>query len=291
MLLFILLVVYQVKKKGNVSIHLMLLFIGIKNKIKSYITSFNTSHVTLYHNSAEYHVPGDSFQYISCYSLSISTFFWMRSRTRFNTSHVTLYRSDRCRKPRDFNEFQYISCYSLSLSRISPTVSPACFNTSHVTLYPEGGDLAFIITARFNTSHVTLYPGAALQIFLLSFVSIHLMLLFILKKLLFHQCFTIVSIHLMLLFIESTFFLSSHYNQVSIHLMLLFIRLPCFHLHIRACFNTSHVTLYRTTVYFTVMPYLGFNTSHVTLYLHSIRIPKFLYLRFNTSHVTLYLIF
>ena len=82
-----------------------------------FFTSFNTSHVTLYHKS---------------YLLAL---VFLR---RFNTSHVTLYRCDRgfhfCTKA----SFQYISCYSLSSSGVTVTSSSTCFNTSHVTLYlPE----------------------------------------------------------------------------------------------------------------------------------------------------------
>ena len=79
----------------KVSIHLMLLFIG------------------LLQSNSEPHSP---FQYISCYSLSVTVNTYGAKDVRFNTSHVTLYRKT-LQSPQDpFCRFQYISCYSLSWS-------------------------------------------------------------------------------------------------------------------------------------------------------------------------------
>ena len=98
------------------------------------------------------------FQYISCYSLSASTFKNRSEYWRFNTSHVTLYPAH----PSTFTvifAFQYISCYSLSESCCR------CFCSYHVSIHLM---LLFIlyffilypsVPLSFNTSHVTLYPS------------------------------------------------------------------------------------------------------------------------------------
>ena len=95
----------------------------------------------------------------------------------------------------------------------------------------------------FNTSHVTLYPRIiSTYIFHSSFQYI--------------SCYSLSSIHL------STTLIS----EVSIHLMLLFINnrniMECKEI----CFNTSHVTLYRTWKNSKGGSLQSFNTSHVTLY-------------------------
>ena len=77
----------------KVSIHLMLLFIG------------------LLQSNSEPHSP---FQYISCYSLSVTGNTYGAKDVRFNTSHVTLYRKTIQYPQYPFCRFQYISCYSLS---------------------------------------------------------------------------------------------------------------------------------------------------------------------------------
>ena len=90
----------------------MLLFIGKYSTIIVLFSCFNTSHVTLYHKTIWRESYGNSFQYISCYSLSISGIraespgsvsihlmllfiilgkYSTKEKTSFNTSHVTLY--------------------------------------------------------------------------------------------------------------------------------------------------------------------------------------------------------
>ena len=54
-------------------------------------------------------------------------------------------------------------------------------------------------------------------------------------------------------------------------------------------FNTSHVTLYLFSSFFSFRTSCRFNTSHVTLYLNHREIWFNCNFRFNTSHVTLYL--
>ena len=98
---------------SEVSIHLMLLFINNRNIMEckeicfntSHVTlyhengktirgtghSFNTSHVTLYRFLASFISRLNTFQYISCYSLSTCRFTLYQMALSFNTSHVTLY--------------------------------------------------------------------------------------------------------------------------------------------------------------------------------------------------------
>ena len=144
----------------NVSIHLMLLFIG---------------------EETERLVCKETFQYISCYSLSNCTDLTQpfqngfntshvtlyqhldiakaSAKERFNTSHVTLYHLPDSRNIRKWT-FQYISCYSLSERRWRKK------NEIHVSIHLM---LLFIesrmanCTSRrsFNTSHVTLYQITA----------------------------------------------------------------------------------------------------------------------------------
>ena len=98
----------------NVSIHLMLLFIGVRGLYEMAGICFNTSHVTLYLIPDSATSVIFTFQYISCYSLST---------TEYNASY-------------DTSQFQYISCYSLSQMLNAESERKIRFNTSHVTLYP-----------------------------------------------------------------------------------------------------------------------------------------------------------
>ena len=79
--------------------------------------------------------------------------------------------------------FQYISCYSLSILISERSQIKTGFNTSHVTLYLRYG-AGLIPRCCFNTSHVTLYRKATKGWQRNNVVSIHLMLLFIVFKLL-----------------------------------------------------------------------------------------------------------
>ena len=101
------------------------------------------------------------------------------------------------------------------------------FNTSHVTVYHNIHNNKQSIFFYFNTSHVTVYlPRTALSCFPFR-ISIHLMLLFI--RMVGDGCVadTEISIHLMLLFIFRT------------------LAALCCILH----FNTSHVTVYQSSLY------------------------------------------
>ena len=77
-----------------------------------------------------------------------------------------------------------------------------------------------------------------------AFISIHLMLLFILHASIAAVISSVISIHLMLLFINRQRIPVHDVLQISIHLMLLFIHLPQVILHRITHFNTSHVTVY-----------------------------------------------
>ena len=80
----------------SVSIHLMLLFIAVLNRIPASADGFNTSHVTLYRQMA-----------------IVQTSIWHR----FNTSHVTLYQWNRQKKPRWLVRFNtsHVTLYPLVL--------------------------------------------------------------------------------------------------------------------------------------------------------------------------------
>ena len=119
-----------------VSIHLMLLFINMLRCSRGIKRRFNTSHVTLYRGTGK--KDGGlftTFQYISCYSLSV--IYSSRSKAKNVVSiHLMLL-------------FIILVGSSLSMKK--------CFNTSHVTLYLTFQLEVEYIHTSFNTSHVTLY--------------------------------------------------------------------------------------------------------------------------------------
>ena len=120
-----------------------------------------------------------TFQYISCYSLSIIKLF--RKDCSINVSiHLMLLFITVCQIPVKGEQgfqyiscyslscfsrrsvifhipFQYISCYSLSGGHFVYFSVYLCFNTSHVTLYLLRREYKKRGAERFNTSHVTLY--------------------------------------------------------------------------------------------------------------------------------------
>ena len=144
------------KKVTAVSIHLMLLFIKYGLSSGSCGTlGFNTSHVTLYLEGEIIEEKPLTFQYISCYSLSISCpicFF----RTVVSI-HLMLLFIRTPAWPLEVNQrFQYISCYSLYRCR-----HRCCYIRSvsiHLMLlFIKLGYEDSDIELGFNTSHVTLY--------------------------------------------------------------------------------------------------------------------------------------
>ena len=160
------------------------------------------------------------FQYISCYSLSASTFKNRSEYWRFNTSHVTLYPAH----PSTFTvifAFQYISCYSLSESCCR------CFCSYHVSIHLM---LLFIESPPCN--NIWFYR-----------VSIHLMLLFIRSWKIMIRGRNGVSIHLMLLFISYDCNSRCGWIRFNTSHVTLYPRTWLYTTAI-LCFNTSHVTLY-----------------------------------------------
>ena len=166
----------------RISIHLMLLFIVTLSAYLPPDVHFNTSHVTVYLNSAILFSNSLLFQYISCYCLSVQKMLelcWIRisihlmllfigtgmARKRiiennFNTSHVTVYRDQNCNSRCGWI-FQYISCYCLSKHTPEREQVQRNFNTSHVTVYQRNLAVWAGNEFHFNTSHVTVYrlPG------------------------------------------------------------------------------------------------------------------------------------
>ncbi len=104
------------------------------------------------------------FQYISCYSLSLSQGRVIKRITRF----------------------QYISCYSLSISACISALAFPSFNTSHVTLYLSNRQSLFILN-KFQYISCYSLSGIVFNFSSTNFVSIHLMLLFILTEILLKQ--------------------------------------------------------------------------------------------------------
>ena len=106
------------------------------------------------------------------------------------------------------------------------------FNTSHVTVYRNASLNAFASSFYFNTSHVTVY------------------------RRLFHLCiyFCFISIHLMLLFIISGFIIprvKRHFNTSHVTVYLYFRAI--FFIS-SSYFNTSHVTVYLCEYAFGIAP-------------------------------------
>ena len=121
-----------------------------------------------------------SFQYISCYGLSLVQ------------ASVNLY----------LQLFQYISCYGLSWDKSDNSEHFYDFNTSHVTVYQKLMPCGTGTDCHFNTSHVTVYHFSESRSNISNHISIHLMLRFIkVQNQLAVNC-TSISIHLMLRFIK-----------------------------------------------------------------------------------------
>ena len=167
------------QREIGVSIHLMLLFILRQKTTDRTDGCFNTSHVTLYRRWTFQNRWQWTFQYISCYSLSIPEDVQDKIKKLFQ--YISCYSLSKISRPWSAVQipFQYISCYSLSNYDKLSDAWDYCFNTSHVTLYLIVNcyrlpsimfqyiscySLSFclmyrpIFFDRFNTSHVTLYP-------------------------------------------------------------------------------------------------------------------------------------
>ena len=248
--------------------------------------SFNTSHVTLYRFNRIWFDDEGQFQYISCYSLSVSRLAAALDSRSFNTSHVTLYRYAAISLSYLPCKFQYISCYSLSSAweRIGDAVGS--FNTSHVTLYRSRCNLYYV---GYKFQYISCYSlsdssgTGGITSGWFQYIS----------------CYSLSKIKRV----------PEPVLCVSIHLMLLFIRVMkkvCYRLN---RFNTSHVTLYPvcfiSNVAAALFQYIScYSLSSFHQFFRQL-IPWFQYIScyslsvqyyllssrircFNTSHVTLY---
>ena len=227
------------------------------------------------------------FQYISCYSLSVTlpdnygTFWKFQYISCYSLSMYESY-SDHFKK-----EFQYISCYSLSertfifvirtsvsihlmLLFISESVRgiSALMKFQYISCYSlsEDGQVTMELQQCFNTSHVTLYRREWQKCLGIDAVSIHLMLLFIQLAWKHIHPDLFVSIHLMLLFIKFGIILIFSLYMVSIHLMLLFITEAAETRQRRSNVSIHLMLLFIIVDCGLLMDMTGFNTSHVTLY-------------------------
>ena len=124
------------------------------------------------------HIEFGTFQYISCYSLSIKGFVVNNAKKRFNTSHVTLYhKAEKLFYNR--TKFQYISCYSLSAflllfcHNISTFQYISCYSLSASGTAKFFGQIMFQYISCYSLS------GRSIEESQRVYVSIHLMLLFI----------------------------------------------------------------------------------------------------------------
>ena len=99
----------------------------------------------------------ESFQYITCYSLSAPDQKTWKPEARFNTSHVTLYHE---RKVFTYTR-KSVSIHHMLLF-IKVVIyngrSNGSFNISHVTRYQSLRKYILKLVNSVNTSHVTLYP-------------------------------------------------------------------------------------------------------------------------------------
>ena len=227
--------------------------------------SFNTSHVTLYRaNTIFIVVIVAVFQYISCYSLSMTRYRMLWMFHRFNTSHVTLYLESSINRSVILHVsihlmllfitcsvvcmcmiwwFQYISCYSLSFHKDRRGVFDRMFQ--YISCYSLSLQAEYYIRTETEFQYISCYSLSA-------------------------GC--------------------NGYNGgccVSIHLMLLFIYIPAILGVLGVRFNTSHVTLYQETGSLKEDT-IGF--QYISCYSLSQKALKQQYQKkcFNTSHVTLY---
>ena len=174
------------------------------------------------------------------------------------------------------SSFQYISCYCLSYLR---------HVYSHLSL-------------NFNTSHVTVYRYHSTSFFFATFISIHLMLLFIkeqkaeeiyLKLFQYISCYCL-SHFLLLVQMQLFNFNTSHVtvyldsnhvlncpSNISIHLMLLFIVCQNRSWQVYPDFNTSHVTVYLIHI---VVPAIEIIFQYISCYCLSNELtPFYIFLR------------
>ena len=227
----------------QISIHLMLRFIGIAWVwVKCHI-HFNTSHVTVYRST--------SIQPVWIPAISIHLML------RFiPLSAIKAY---------ELPEFQYISCYGLSLLRHPLPCSAYNFNTSHVTVYPYNVRVERI--RRYISIHLMLrfiYAGGGehsdYPIF--QYISCYGLSESLVLKGTQRKIFQYISCYGLSFRLSCKAFLAWSFQYIScyglsgwsaivqgkelisIHLMLRFIQDGTLDMPYEEDFNTSHVTVY-----------------------------------------------
>ena len=201
MLLFISLTLPILLGADCISIHLMLLFIQIRDKMNAspfgfqYISCYCLSLLLCYHPLLLF-----AFQYISCYCLSDKRqgiLIWYDG-----FQYISCY----CLSFFVFLSFcydalfQYISCYCLSFNRYQWRWY-LCISIHLMLLFILCAHICHSQFLYFNTSHVTVYHHTLPNRNINHNISIHLMLLFIGLKYNHQILSNLISIHLMLLFI------------------------------------------------------------------------------------------
>ena len=112
-------------------------------------------------------MPYASFQYISCYCLSVPLWGGNTQRTGFQYISCYCLSSQNRIAFRKKIRFQYISCYCLSDNTKAWGGDTVYFNTSHVTVYLRYFFRRVFFFADFNTSHVTVYRCRLIRKFFL----------------------------------------------------------------------------------------------------------------------------
>ena len=185
----------------------------------------------------------------------------------FNTSHVTVYRFLCSRNVIVGSNFNTSHVTVYHLEQHWSALFHCYFNTSHVTVYRTLSKRYSLHRSNFNTSHVTVYLHRihTKKCLLCNFNTSHVTV--------YHYSVEIcqagrkISIHPMLRFILNC--------DILINSSFSFQYIPCYGLSTLARilskrendFNTSHVTVYRNTMYTAAVNVNHFNTSHVTVYL------------------------
>ena len=200
----------------------MLLFICTRHSWTRTNSRFNTSHVTLYLDTKLIESVVDSFQYITCYSLSTAGTAHLIIINSVSIHHMLLFIREDFRKMYYVFRFQYITCYSLSWD--SNVVRVRVRGFQYITCYS--------LSSKRSWQHR------------------------------FHG----VSIHHMLLFIMD----GDDVEKVKV----VFQYITCYSLSeqcllsqtARACFNTSHVTLYRHATTITDV-WISVSIHHMLLFI------------------------
>ena len=122
--------------------------------------------------------PPSSFQYISCYCLSVR---WSHNSLLIAISiHLMLlFISPSVTSTRASTLFQYISCYCLSIDNKQIIKDNFVFQYISCYCLSEMFETIEVPNSNFNTSHVTVYRFCLWKRSRRCKISIHLMLLFI----------------------------------------------------------------------------------------------------------------